>query len=80
MLRDVIPQAAQRFGDTAALVDGEGRPVSYVDLHHRSEEVAAGLAREGLGPGAVIGLSLPATPSTWWPTWPRPRSARPPPG
>jgi acyl-CoA synthetase (AMP-forming)/AMP-acid ligase II len=62
MLRDVVAEAAQRFGDTAALVDGDGRPVSYRDLHLRSDAVAAGLARRGLAPGDVLGLRLPAGP------------------
>src|SRR5438270_12752444 len=62
MLRDVVSEAAQRFGDTAALVDGDGRPVSYRDLHLRSDAVAAGLARRGLSPGDVVGLRLPAGP------------------
>src|ERR1700704_2434161 len=61
MLRDVVSEAARRFGDTPAVVDGDGRPVSYIDLHHRSEEVAAGLARRGIGPGAVVGLRLPSS-------------------
>jgi acyl-CoA synthetase (AMP-forming)/AMP-acid ligase II len=61
MLRDVVSEAARRFRDTPAVVDGGGRPWSYVDLHHRSDEVAAGLARRGVGPGAVVGLRLPTT-------------------
>ncbi|MBV8691812.1 MAG: AMP-binding protein [Actinobacteria bacterium] len=60
MLRDVVPEAARRFGDTAALVDGDGVPLSYLELHLRSDEVAAGLAGKGLGPGSVLGLRLPA--------------------
>ena len=50
--------AARRFGDRPALVDPDGSTVSYAELHRRSDEVAAGLARKGVGPGAVVGLTL----------------------
>ena len=62
MLRHTVPEAARRFGATPALVDGDGRPTSYAELHHRSDQVAAGLARRGVGPGDVVGLALPTTP------------------
>jgi acyl-CoA synthetase (AMP-forming)/AMP-acid ligase II len=60
MLARVIPEAARRFGPAPALVDPDGRPLSYEELDRRSDEVATGLAAAGIGPGAVVGLALPA--------------------
>ncbi|MCU1499823.1 MAG: AMP-dependent synthetase and ligase [Acidimicrobiales bacterium] len=57
----VVAEAARRFGDRPAFVDPDGSPLSYRDLHHRSDQVAAGLSRAGVAPGAVIGLTLPST-------------------
>lgn len=57
-------RAAARFGDRPAFVDPDGTPLTYRQLHDRSDEVAAGLVRQGLGPGAVVGLTLPST-SAW---------------
>ena len=60
MLAGVVTEAARRFGPAPALVDPDGRPLSYEDLDRRSDEVATGLAAKGIGPGAVVGLALPA--------------------
>jgi acyl-CoA synthetase (AMP-forming)/AMP-acid ligase II len=57
-------RAAARFGDRAAFVDPDGSMLTYRQLDDRSDAVAAGLARRGLGPGAVVGLTLPST-SAW---------------
>ena len=56
--------AAERFGDRPAFVDADGTVVTFFELHRRSEEVAAGLARRGIGPGSVVGATLAST-STW---------------
>jgi acyl-CoA synthetase (AMP-forming)/AMP-acid ligase II len=46
-----------------ALVDAtSGRTLSYADLTSAVWSVAAGLIREGLGPGTVVALHLPDTP------------------
>lgn len=45
-------------------MDPDGRPLSYADLHRRSDEVAAGMARAGIGVGSVVALTLPST-SSW---------------
>lgn len=60
MLADAVRGAARRFGDRAAFVDADGRPTSYVDLDRRSDAVAAGLVRRGLGPDDVVAMTLPS--------------------
>ena len=62
VLDKVVPEAARRFGDHPALLAADGTPVSYVDLDRRSDEVAVGLSRRGIGLGAVVALTLPSTP------------------
>ena len=61
MLRQISLEAARRFGDTAVLVDPEGRPTSYRDLERRSDEVAVGLLGRGVKPGDVVVLALPTS-------------------
>ena len=56
-----MPEAARRFGDHPALLGADGTPLSYTDLDRRSDEVAAGLGRRGVGPGSVVALTLPST-------------------
>lgn len=60
----VAAEAARRFGDRPAIVDPDGTALSYRALHERSDEVAAGLLRAGIGPGSVVGLTLAST-SAW---------------
>jgi len=62
MLPEVTHEAAQRFGDATAYVTAGGWTLSYRDLDRASDEIAAGLARRGLGPGAVLALVLPPGP------------------
>lgn len=64
LLPDTVARAAERFGDRAAFVDPDGHALSYVDLHERSDAVAVGLARAGIGEGDVVGLTLAST-SAW---------------
>lgn len=59
-LAGTVRAAAQRFGPRIALVDPDGSRVSYADLDARSDEVAAGLLAEGVGPGDVVVLRLPS--------------------
>ncbi|MGH2686721.1 MAG: class I adenylate-forming enzyme family protein [Actinomycetota bacterium] len=63
VLGAVVAEAGRRFGDRPALVDPNGRPLSYVDLDRRSDAVAAGLVRRGVGEGDVVVLRLPSTSS-----------------
>jgi acyl-CoA synthetase (AMP-forming)/AMP-acid ligase II len=58
VLGELAAEAARRFGDRVAYVAGE-RALTYAELDRRSGEVAAGMARAGVGPGDVVGLSLP---------------------
>jgi acyl-CoA synthetase (AMP-forming)/AMP-acid ligase II len=63
VLRAVIEESARRFGHAPALVPPDGAPVSFADLHARSDAAAAGLARRGVGEGDVLGLTLPTAPA-----------------
>ena len=60
-LPSTVAEAARRFGDRSAFVDPDGGRLSYADLHQHSDQVAAGLARAGVGPGSVVGLTLDST-------------------
>lgn len=59
-LARTVREAAARFGPRPAFVDPDGSPLSYADLQARSDEVAAGLRRAGVGPGDVVALRLPS--------------------
>lgn len=52
--------AAARFGDRPAFVDPDGAPLTYRQLHERSDAAAAGMARRGVGDGSVVALTLPS--------------------
>ncbi len=60
----VVGEAAHRFGDRPAFVDPDGTHLTYAALHQSSDEVAAGMTRRGIGPGAVAALTLAST-SEW---------------
>lgn len=64
LLPSTVGWAAARYGERPAFVDPDGAVVTYAELHRRSDEVAAGLARRGAGPGAVVALTLPSV-SAW---------------
>ncbi|MFL6239859.1 MAG: class I adenylate-forming enzyme family protein [Actinomycetes bacterium] len=51
-------EAARRFGDRVAFVDGQ-ESLTYAGLDQRSDEVAAGLTARGVGFGDVVALALP---------------------
>jgi acyl-CoA synthetase (AMP-forming)/AMP-acid ligase II len=57
-LAATVREAADRFGPRTAFVDPDGSRVSYADLDRRSDEVAAGMRAEGIGPGDVVLLRL----------------------
>ncbi|HET9007524.1 MAG TPA: AMP-binding protein [Actinomycetes bacterium] len=62
-LHGMVLEAAARFGDRPALVDGpSGATVSYRLLAERVQGVAAGLAERGFGPGDVLALWAPNLP------------------
>ena len=58
----MLAEAARRFGDRAAYVAEAGWSLSYRDLDRLTDEVAAGLAERGIGPGDVVALCLPTIP------------------
>jgi acyl-CoA synthetase (AMP-forming)/AMP-acid ligase II len=62
VLAETATEAARRFGDRPALVAEAGWSLSYADLDRLSDEVAAGLARRGVGEGDLVALVLPAVP------------------
>jgi acyl-CoA synthetase (AMP-forming)/AMP-acid ligase II len=64
VLPATVAWAAAAFGDRPAFVDPDGSVLTYAQLHRRSDEVAAGLARRGVGPGSVVALTLPSV-SAW---------------
>jgi acyl-CoA synthetase (AMP-forming)/AMP-acid ligase II len=63
MLGHVAREAAERFGDHTAYVAPDGQTVSYRELDQRADEMAAGLAREGVHEGDVVALVLPQHPA-----------------
>jgi acyl-CoA synthetase (AMP-forming)/AMP-acid ligase II len=62
MIPTTVAEAGRRFGDRIAYVSEYGWSLSYADLHTVSDEVAVGLAREGVGAGDVVALVLPPGP------------------
>jgi len=61
VLPGVTAEAARRFGDRAAFVDAEGRPLSFRELDRRSDAVGAALLAAGFEAGDVVALTLPST-------------------
>jgi acyl-CoA synthetase (AMP-forming)/AMP-acid ligase II len=59
MLPTTIAEAARRFGDRIAYVTERDWVLTYADIDRISDEVALGLAREGVGEGDVVALILP---------------------
>ncbi|WP_454789634.1 acyl-CoA synthetase [Mycolicibacterium lutetiense] len=51
----LITHTASRYGDATALVDEAGT-LSFRDLERRSNALARGLSRKGIGAGSVIGV------------------------
>src|SRR5207342_2743919 len=45
-----------------ALLAADGTPVSYIELDRRSDEVAVGLSRRGIGLGSVVALTMASIP------------------
>jgi acyl-CoA synthetase (AMP-forming)/AMP-acid ligase II len=59
MIPTTVAEAGRRFGDRTAYVTEQGWELTYGELDRVSDEVAAGLAREGVGAGDVVALVLP---------------------
>lgn len=62
-LAEVVREAGRRHGDTALYVTPDGGSLTYRQLDHGSEVLAAGLARRGIGEGDVVALLLPSGPA-----------------
>src|SRR5579862_887545 len=62
MIPNVVAEAARRFGDRIAYVTERGWPLTFADVDRISDEVAVGLAREGVTEGDVVALVLPPGP------------------
>ncbi|MGH9187997.1 MAG: AMP-binding protein [Acidimicrobiales bacterium] len=62
MIGRVVREAAERFGDRSCYVTQAGWALSYRELDHVADEVAAGLTARGVRPGDVIALVLPTIP------------------
>jgi acyl-CoA synthetase (AMP-forming)/AMP-acid ligase II len=63
-LTEYVLGGAKRHGDKPALIDGaSGAVTTYGELAGQVREVAAGLAAAGVGPGDVVGLLAPNSPS-----------------
>ena len=60
MLTEAIQRAANGFGERAAFLTSEGKPLSFEQLEQAARQVAAGLRERGLGEGATVGLLLPS--------------------
>ncbi len=60
MIPGVVQEAARRFRDRVAFVSADGVELTYFDLFHLSEAVAAGLFERGISPGNVVALALPS--------------------
>jgi len=61
LLPESITCAAERFGDRDALIF-EGRPpVTFAELHERSDRTASALAHAGVEEGTVAALAMPSS-------------------
>jgi non-ribosomal peptide synthetase component F len=56
-LDDLFLDTVRRTPDAPAILD-QGSVLSYADLAGRSERIAAGLRRRGIGRGALVGLAM----------------------
>ncbi|WP_027340958.1 long-chain-fatty-acid--CoA ligase [Hamadaea tsunoensis] len=59
-LASVLAEAARRYPDKIAVVDGAQR-IAYADLWRQSLVQAAGLQRLGIGPGKTVAMVVPNT-------------------
>jgi len=59
MIPVTVAEAARRFGDRIAYVNEHDWSITYADIDRISDEVAGGLAREGVTEGDVVALVLP---------------------
>lgn len=60
MLPESIAGAADRFGDREALIFEGHPPVTFAELHDRSDRAASALAHDGVREGSVAALAMPS--------------------
>lgn len=61
----MLDERVERFGDRRILCDNHGRSIGGEAFRSRAEEVAAGLAGLGVGPGVAVSWLLPTTIDTY---------------
>nr|WP_161928687.1 non-ribosomal peptide synthetase [Gordonia crocea] len=59
VLREVFADAARRWPDRTAVVDGTGTALTYAELDRRSNRLARWLAARGAVPETAVALALP---------------------
>ncbi|MGH9027413.1 MAG: class I adenylate-forming enzyme family protein, partial [Acidimicrobiia bacterium] len=59
MLPETTREAAERFGEAIADVADGDRTLSFAELDRISDEIAGGLARDGVGEGDIVALAMP---------------------
>jgi len=60
VLPESIAGAAARFGEREAVIFQGQPPITFAELHERSDRAAAALAAEGVGVGTVAALAMPS--------------------
>ncbi|CAN5826585.1 D-alanine--poly(phosphoribitol) ligase [soil metagenome] len=58
-LSQLLDQSAERWPERTAIEDEQGRSLTYAELAHAADRLAARLARYGIGRGDRVGLLLP---------------------
>jgi len=56
-----VANAAHEFGTQIAVAEPDGPQLTYVDLHHRVQEIARALIAEGVAPGDRVAIWSPNT-------------------
>ena len=56
---DLVRERAARSGDRVMLLDTSGRRATFAEFVDLAERVAAGLLRQGIGPGTTVTWQLP---------------------
>ncbi len=61
-LGELFAATAREFADRTALLHADAR-MSYRELHGEASRVALDLQRSGVGPGTLVGLAVPTSPT-----------------
>jgi len=60
VIPSILKKVAQTYGSSVAYVTADGEAITYKQLDHYSEEVAAWMRFEGVQEGSVVALCLPS--------------------